>query len=147
MPRIKLIEKPAYSYTANCIVRFDDINMGGHVDNARLAVFLNEARIRYLKEFGSAGWDMGDLETGIIIADLVINFRAEIFYGNELAIDCEIDEIDEKSFRMFFRVRNNGVIAALAESGIVGVNIKEKKSGRIPEAFVEKIVHFQKSKK
>jgi YbgC/YbaW family acyl-CoA thioester hydrolase len=147
MPRIKLIEKSAYSFSTNCTVRFDDINLGGHVDNAKLVVFLNEARIRYLKVFGSAGWDMGDMATGIIIADLTVNFRSEIFYGNELTIDCEIDEIEEKSFRMFFRVRNNGVISALAESGIVGVNIKEKKTGRIPEAFVEKILKYQESKK
>lgn len=147
MPRIKIIEKPSYSFSTNCAVRFDDINLGGHVDNAKLVVFLNEARIRYLRKFGSAGWDMGDLSTGIIIADLSINFRAEIFYGNDITIDCEIDEIEEKSFRMFYRVRNNGVISAIAESGIVGLNIKEKKTGRIPEAFVEKINKFQNSKK
>jgi acyl-CoA thioester hydrolase len=147
MPRIKLIEKPAYSFSTNCTVRFDDINIGGHVDNAKLGVFLNEARIRYIKLLGSAGWDMGDLATGIIIADLSINFRAEIFYGNELTIDCEIDEIEEKSFRMFYRVRNNGLISALAETGIVGLNIKEKKTGKIPEAFVEKILKYQESRK
>lgn len=146
MPRIKLIEKPTYSFTTNCTVRIDDINFGGHVDNATIPVFLNEARIRYLKEIGSTGWDMGDGITGIVIGDLFINYKAEIFYGSEIAIDCEIDEIEEKSFRMFHRIRNNGVVAILAETGLVGFNIKEKKIGRIPEAFKEKILKFKESK-
>ncbi len=147
MPRIKLTEKSAYSFSTNCTVRLDDINFGGHVDNATLVIFLNEARVRYLKQFGSSGWDMGDGTTGIIIGDLSINYKSEIFYGNEITIDCEIDEIEEKSFRMFYRVRNNGATAAIAESGIVGLNLKEKKTGKIPDVFIEKINTFQKSKK
>lgn len=146
MPRIKLSEKSSYCFSTLCRVRVDDINYGNHLDNARLVSFLHETRVRFFRELGADEGNLGDGETGIVMGDLSVNYKAEVFYGNELAVECEIDEIESMSFRMFYRIRNNGALSALAETGIVGFNYKKRSIAEIPDSFIQSLNSYRARK-
>lgn len=147
MPRIKLIEKQDYCFSTNCVVRLDDINFANHLDNGRLVILLSEARLRFFKELGSKGWDIGDGITGILIGDLCVNYKAEVFYGDEISIECDIDEIEKRSFRVFYRVIRGGKTAALAESGAVCINFQTGAITDVPAVFAERLNIMKSSKK
>lgn len=143
MPRIKLTERTSYRFSTTCPVRVDDINYGGHMDNARFVSFLHEARVRFLKELGAAEADLGDGATGIVMGDLVMNYRAEVFLGAELTIRCEIDEMEARGFRMFYRMENGGAVAALAETGIIAFDYGKRTIAKVPQAFVERVKAYK----
>ena len=146
MPRIKLAEKSNYSFSINCTVRLDDINTGGHLDNAKLVLYLNESRIRFLNELGFNGLDIGGGITGILIGDLCINCMDVLSYRDELAVECEFDEIGTKGFRIFYRIKNKGKVAALAEAGIICFHLKTGELLPIPSIFIERLNEYKEFK-
>ncbi|OHE59222.1 MAG: hypothetical protein A2Y36_09745 [Treponema sp. GWA1_62_8] len=144
MPRIKLKERTSYRFSVTCPVRVDDINYGGHMDNARFVSFLHEARVRFLQELGATETDLGDGRTGIVMGDLAVNYKAEVFRGAELTIRCDIDEMEARGFRVFYRIENEGAVAAVAETGIIGFDYGERTIGRIPASFIERVREYGK---
>jgi len=143
MPRIKLTEKTNYSFSINCTVRLDDINSGWHLDNAKLVLYLNESRIRFLNELGSDGLDIGGGITGILVGDLCINYIDVVSYRDELTVECEFDEIGTRGFRIFYRIKNKGKVAALAEAGIICFHLKTGELLPIPSTFLEKLNEYK----
>lgn len=139
MPRIKLAERTSYRFSTTCPVRVDDVNYGGHMDNARFVSFLHEARVRFLKELGASEADLGDGATGIVMGDLAVNYKAEVFHGAELTVRCDIDEMEARGFRVFYRIENGGVLSALAETGIVTFDYQKRRIVPLPAAFVERV--------
>ena len=144
MPRVELVEKNQYSFSTNSVVRLDDINLGRHLDNIKLGLFLNEVRIRYLKALGFNGSDLGDGITGIITGDLCINYKAVARHGDELVIEAEIDEISKKSFRFFYRLKNKDAVIALAETGMICYHLKTGETLPVPKKFIETLQRYKK---
>ena len=142
MPRIKLTERTSYPFSTSCTVQVDDINYGGHMDNARFVSFLHEARVRFLKELGASESDLGDGSTGIVMGDLAVNYKAEVFHGAVLTIRCGIDEMEPRGFRMYYRIENDGVLSALAETGIIGFDYGKRTIAKIPAVFIERVKVF-----
>ena len=82
-------------------VRFRDIDAFGHVNNAAFVTYLEQARIRYLV-------DNLDIETPqhlpLILANLQVDFRAPILFGQEVEIGTRVDWIGNTSFSLSHRM-------------------------------------------
>jgi len=139
MPKIKLKECEKYEYQYKTRVNVRDINYGGHLGNDSLVGILHEARIDLLNKIGCSELDLGDGKTGIIMADLAVNFKAEAFLLDEITVFSHIDEISSVSFRIFHKITRGETIIALAETGLVCFNYKEKSISDVPETFLKKI--------
>jgi acyl-CoA thioester hydrolase len=137
MPRIKLSEQEVYEFQSSLKVRPQDINHGGHVGNDNLISLVGAARAELFHSIGLSELDLGDRQTGIIITDLVVNYRAEAFLFDELRIDTHIDEIAPKGFRMFHRVRKSTKLIALVETGFAAYSYATKKTAPIPDSFLK----------
>lgn len=136
MPRVKLEEQPEYAFSHTVTVRVTDLNYGSHLANSALVELLHEARARLFHQLGCSEVDLGDGHTGIIMADLAINFKAEGFLFETLRIDSHIAELGRKSFRIFQRVRKEEGLVALAETGIVTFDYRVRSPAVVPETFV-----------
>jgi acyl-CoA thioesterase FadM len=81
--------------------------------------------------------DLGDAKTGIVLTDLVTNYKAEGFLFDRLVVESSIGEVYPKGFRMFHRVstKDNRLIA-LAEVGVIGFNYKKRGLAKLPEQFL-----------
>jgi acyl-CoA thioesterase FadM len=135
MPRVKLEEQSTYTFNHTVTVRVTDLNYGAHLANSALVEMLHEARARLFHHLGCSEVDLGDSRTGIIMADLVINFKAEGFLFETLRIDSHIAEISRHSFRIFQRVTKEKELVALAETGIVTFDYQVRSPAALPEAF------------
>ena len=137
MPRVKLSEQEGYEFKSSFQVRPQDINYGGHLGNDNLISLVGAARAYLFHSMGLSELDLGDRQTGIIITDLVVNYKAEAFLFDELIIETHIDEIAHKGFRMFHRIRRNTELIALVETGFVAYDYATKKTVPVPTSFLK----------
>lgn len=135
MPRVKLQLQPTYEFSYEVTLQVRDINYGGHLGNDALVGLLHEARINLFNSLSLSEMNLGDGQTGIIMADLVVNFLEEGFMLDRLHIDSHIGEMTQRSFRIFHRLSKRDKILALAETGLVTYNYAERKIAPIPASF------------
>ncbi|MCB0195760.1 MAG: thioesterase family protein [Anaerolineae bacterium] len=139
MPRVKLEEQSNYEFIHTVTVRVTDLNYGNHLANDALVGLIGDARVHVFHELNARELDLGDGQTGIILADLVVNFKAEGFLFDTLQIETHIGDISRKSFRMFHRINKDGQPLALAEAGIITFNYDERQVVAIPDVFLRAV--------
>jgi acyl-CoA thioesterase FadM len=136
MPRVKLTELPAYEFCHQLIVRATDINYAGHVGNEALLGLVHETRAQFMDHLGFDTVVAKQIEVGLIIADLAVNFKAEAYAHEVLEIDCQIAEMEAKSFRLFHRIRRDEQVIALVETGLVAFNYPARQVVKLPDIFM-----------
>ncbi|MBA4390682.1 MAG: thioesterase [Syntrophus sp. (in: bacteria)] len=137
MPRIKLIEQESYEFHFTARLQPRDINYGGHMGNDSLVSLLGTARVNMLYSMGMSEGQLGDGETGVIMSDLAVNFKAEAFMLDEIVIDTHIGEFSRTGFRIFHRLKKEEVLVALAETGMITFNYSIRKIAPVPEIFLK----------
>lgn len=137
MPGIKLKKQDVYEFRYEMTVRVCDLNYGGHVGSTEMTGILHDARVAMLRELGLNELDLGDRATAIVISDNVINYISESRLFDELLVESHIGEIDGSRFRIFQRVSRSDRTVALAETGIVTINLREGKKGPVPQQFID----------
>jgi YbgC/YbaW family acyl-CoA thioester hydrolase len=103
MSRVKVKfpdEKPLIQLTIP--VRIYDINYGGHIGNDSVLSVIHEARMQMLH-----GWGYTELQAGgnaLIMADVMIAYKGEAFYGEVLDVKIYIDELTDRSFDLLYHI-------------------------------------------
>ncbi|RYD56466.1 MAG: thioesterase [Sphingobacteriales bacterium] len=103
MTRVKIKfpdEKPLA--TISIPVRITDINYGNHLGNDRLLSIIHEARMQLLSQWGYTELDAGGV--GMIMADVMIAYRGEAFYGDVLTICIYAAEVADRSFDLLYHI-------------------------------------------
>lgn len=140
MARVKLAPLDHYQNIYKTTVEVTDINYGNHLGNDALVGMVHRARVHFLHWLGASENDLGDGKTGILLADLIVNYREESFLFDKLSVESSIGEVRSKGFRMFHKITaEHGRLIALAETGVVAFDYQKRKVARIPESFVSKI--------
>lgn len=137
MARVKLVEQEAYEFHHPWQVGPRDINYGGHVGYDNLVSLVGAARALVLHSLGLTEADLGDGRTGLVMGDLVVNYRSEAFMFDDLVIDTHVGEITRTGFRMFHRVMKGGDLVALMETGFVTYNHNLKRIAPVPKEFLD----------
>jgi acyl-CoA thioester hydrolase len=137
MPRIRLNEQVSYEFRYTTRLEPRDINYGGHLGNDALVSLAGSARTDALHSLGLSEQNLGDGQTGLIMADLVVNFRSEAFMFDEIAIDTHIGEFSQTRFRMFHRVTREDAVVALVETGLKTFNYAAREVAPVPDAFLK----------
>lgn len=125
-----------YEFEIDIQVRFRDIDAMNHVNNAVYASYLEQARTEYYREI--IGEPLTEVDT--VLASMSIDFRAPIEIGDEVTIGLTIDDIGTSSLTMAYEVRrDDGTVAATAETVQVVFDPETGSSKPIPEAWLEAI--------
>ena len=139
MPRIKLQIEGELLFRASLTVRISDINYGNHVGNDAFVSMIHEARMQWLTTKSFTELDI--VGTGLIMSDLVVEFKQECFYGEHLQVDLIKGEVSKVGFELFYLIysNRNGTRELLckARTGMVCYNYAEKKVSAIPLALTE----------
>ena len=124
-----------YSFSTFIPIRITDVNYGGHVGNDAVLSLLHEARMQFLHHFGFS--EMKFAGAGMIMADVMIEFKAEAFYGDLLKAYVAANHTGKVSFDIYYKLtkENEGkeVVVALAKTGMVCYDYNRKKIVAIPE--------------
>lgn len=138
MSRIKLQMPRKYQFSTSIDVRITDLNYGNHLANDSLLSIVHEARVRFLKHLGYTELDVEGI--GIMMADVVIVYKSQSFYGDILKIEVGVGDISKKSCDFFYRVtKGEDKVVALCKTAIVFFDYQIQKPANIPSNFLEKI--------
>lgn len=137
MARIRLREQLSYEFQYKTRLEPRDINYGGHLGNDILVSLAGSARADALHCLDLQEKNLGDGHTGIIMSDLVVNFRAEAFLFDNIVIDTHIGEFLGNGFRIFHRITKGETVIALVETGIKAFNYSTREVAPVPEAFLK----------
>jgi acyl-CoA thioester hydrolase len=135
MARVKLEIPENIIATVTIPVRITDINYGNHLGNDAFVSIIHEARMQWLQQYGYTELNIDG--AGLILADLILEFKSESFYGDYIEIAIAAGEISKVSFELYYHLctkRNNKtIILALAKTGMVCYDYAAKKVIAIPE--------------
>ena len=135
MSRVKL-NLPANSLGTFLIpVRITDINYGNHVGNNAIVEIIHEARVQFLQSHHFTELNAGGV--ALIMNELVVEYKNESFYNDQLNVSVFCGEITKVSFELFYKISvmrdQTNIIIAHAKTGMVGYNYGEKKVVAISE--------------
>ena len=134
MSRVKLQMPENYLFSTSIDVRITDLNYGNHLANDSLLSIIHEARVRFLNNFGYSEKDVEGI--GIMMADSVIIYKSQSFYGDTLKIEIGVEDISKKSCDFYYRIsKDEEKVVALCKTAIVFFDYQSQKPASIPDAF------------
>jgi len=140
MSRVKINFPETSIFTTDLIITIADINYGGHLGNDRFLTLMQEARLRWLRSLGFANEKEISPPIGTIIADAAIQFKAEVFHGEEITIALAIDEIGRKGFDLLYKLNNKqNLVVALGKTAVVCMDYEEGKAVSIPAILKDQL--------
>lgn len=134
-------DSTSYRFFIPYTVRVADVNYGGHVSNAAVLSFFQDARIAYLKQFGYSELDIGGC--GIILPEAHVRYLAEMFLGDELRIGVRISELRNSALVMAYHIERGETVTAQGTTNLVAYDYQTRKPRRLPEPFRDAVSLFE----
>jgi len=125
-------------------VRYGDLDPQGHVNNAKILTYLEQARVFYLKHLKL--WEGGSfLDIGIILADVHLTFRKAIQFGDPVRVGVRITRIGNKSMTSEYRIEDGRDASEFATgtSVLVAYDYHNNRSVPIPEEWRKAILQLE----
>ncbi len=123
-------------------IRFSDLDLFGHVNNAVYLTYFEEARVAYFNEV--VGYDYDWSTEGVILARFEIDFIIPVHFKDEVYIRTSCCRMGNKSFdlayELFLIKEEKEIMLASATSVMVMYNYKEKKSILVSEEWKVKLI-------
>ncbi len=134
MARIKIEIPQTFQFQTSIPVRITDINYGGHVGNDSILSLIHEARMMFLANHGYTEINFGGV--GLIMADAGIEFKHELFYGDELLVSIAVTEFSKISFEIYYKLEKKTdaglLLIARAKTGMVCYDYQNRKIAAVP---------------
>ncbi len=142
MARVKIIfPNQAALFQCSVPVRITDVNYGNHLGNDALLSIIHEARMQLL-----ASWNFSEMNAGgssLIMADVMIAYKNESFYGDILEVAIYADELSSRSFDLLYHIsttRNNVKLdIAHAKTGMICFDYNNRKVAIMQDALKQKL--------
>ena len=156
MARIKIDLPKQFSFSCSIPVRITDVNYGGHVGNDTVLSIIHEARMQFLKKFGYT--EMEFEGAGTIMADVYVEYKNELFYGDVITVSVAAAGFSKVSFDLYYKLEkvlrqapsaaiglptamqdDKKIIVAIAKTGMVCYDYKKKKMVSVPEKAKQRL--------
>jgi acyl-CoA thioester hydrolase len=131
--RIEIPQK--FHFTTEIRIRITDINYGGHLGNDALLSIIQEARMRFLRHYKYSEKNVDG--SSIIMADAVIVYKSQGFYGDILKIDITAVDFSKHACDLIYFISNKktGKEIARAKTRIAFYDYENQKTMKIPDKF------------
>ncbi len=116
-------------------IRFGDLDVMGHVNNAVFLTYLEEARFAFLRHLGLV--EAVD-EPGLILARAEIDFRSPAA-GEEVEVGVRAARLGTKSFDLEYQVRADERTLAEARTVQVAYDYEQQRPIALPERWRERL--------
>jgi acyl-CoA thioester hydrolase len=142
MPKTKLLLPDHFAFSVEVPVRITDLNYGGHVGNDSILSLIHEIRVQFLRHHGYGELDLAGV--GLIMADVTIEFKSELFYGDELRASVAAAEFSRVGFELYYRLEKKSgekrVPVAFARTGMICYDYTQKKIVSVPKEVCTKLL-------
>ena len=125
------MQTPEFKFYIPIEVRYSDLDPQWHVNNTRYLVYIEQARLEYLRNLGLfEGQNFLDLR--MIIADVHVAFLAPIELGQKVRVGTRAAKIGNKSITFEYRIEDSENGKLLATGEVVGVTYDYRSHTTIP---------------
>jgi acyl-CoA thioesterase FadM len=142
MARIKISIPDKFSFTTEIPVRITDLNYGNHVGNDTILSMIHEARVQFLLSHGYSELNLGG--TSLIMGDVAIEFKAELFYGDRVKASVCADDFSRVGFDLYYKLEkkqdDKTILVATAKTGMVCFDYNSRKVTAVPAEVINKIL-------
>jgi acyl-CoA thioester hydrolase len=142
MPKTKLLLPGHFPFTVQIPVRITDLNYGGHVGNDAILSLIHEIRVQFLR---SRGYDEMDLAgVGLIMTDVAIEFKNELFYGDILWASVAAADFSRIGFELYYKlekkVEEKMQSVAFARTAMICYDYAARKIVSVPKEVCTKLL-------
>ena len=123
-------------------IRFSDIDVIGHVNNATYLSYFEYTRMYYFEKLLGLKWNWD--EQGILLVRNEVEYLKPILLNDKPIVEMYIGNIGNKSFTFHYEIRVNNQIYTKALSKLVCYNSRESKSILIPEKMIKSFSKLNK---
>ena len=131
-----------FKYKTAIPIRFSDMDLFGHANNAVFLTYFEQARSNYWKEIILWNWD----EMGIILAKAEVEFISPVVLTDELFAYVKTSRVGKSSFDIDYILvaenLNNHSIRAKGTTVQVAFDYVSNKPAQIPEIYKNKMIEF-----
>ena len=142
MPKTKITLPEHFTFTTEIPIRITDLNYGGHVGNDSVLSILHEIRMQFLRHHEYTEMDLAG--PGIIMADVAIEFRSEVFYGESVKASVTAGDFSRVGFDIYYKLEKlaneKWATVALARTGMVCYNYSMKKIVSVPKEVCTRLL-------
>ena len=132
-------------FTQHLIPRFSETDALGHINNTVIPNWFESARIDVFRLFNE---ELDLTNWNLIIANLSVDFKKQIYYGFDVDILTSIERIGNSSFVVYQEAVQQNEICASGRVTMVYFNFQTQRPEPIPSAIrehLEKHLNFQES--
>lgn len=134
MERVKVNLPTGFNFSTHLKIRIADINYAGHAGNNSFLSLIHEARQQFLNNFGYSESQIENV--ALIQADVVIEFKKELNYGDNVKISVAAAGFDKYGFDIFYKLEiitdESTALSAKAKTGMLCYDYKNKKLMPVP---------------
>ena len=120
-------------YVHDVAVRWSDMDVYGHVNNARFLTLYEEARVAMFF-LGARGQGVTSFEEGIVISRHEVDYLRPVDFGHPVRIEMWVSQLRAASFVVSYELFDEGELAGRAKSWCVPYNLAEGFPRRLSEA-------------
>ncbi|TKC10367.1 acyl-CoA thioesterase [Pedobacter polaris] len=140
---VELNNTDSYKYKTSLEMRFADLDMMGHVNNAIYFTYMEMGRTKYWKH--AIKWDWH--KTGVVIGKASIDYIAPIFLDDKIHIYVKTSRIGTTSFDLDYlivkEINGKEVVCSRGKTVCVAFDYTTKKPAPIPDKEREKMISFE----
>lgn len=135
MARVTIDLPEEFQFSTDIPVRISDINYNNHLGHDSIITLIHEARVRFLNAHGFTELDIDGF--GLVMTDLLVLYKAEVFYGEILSIEVDIRDFTKYGFDFVYRITNKetDTEVARAKTGVLIYDYAKRKVVGIPKNF------------
>ncbi len=142
MPKTKLLLPAHFPFNVEIPVRITDLNYGGHVGNDSILSLIHEIRVQFLRHHGYGELNIAGV--GLIMADVTIEFKSELFYGDSLWASVAAAEFSRVGFELYYRLEKKSgekmVPVAFARTAMICYDYSLKKIVSVPKEVCTRLL-------
>ncbi|HUB61417.1 MAG TPA: thioesterase family protein [Puia sp.] len=142
MPKARLVLPERFTFTVGIPVRITDLNYAGHVGNDSILSLIHEIRVQFLRHHGYKELDLAGV--GLIMTDVVIEFKSEIFYGDTIWASVAAAEFSRVGFELYYKLEKKAEekmqSVAFARTAMICYDYTAKKIVSVPKEVCTKLL-------
>ena len=136
-----------YKHFVPVKVRFSDLDVVGHLNNAKYQTFLEEARIAYFHDV--LNQEKSSLNFNVVLSKISIDFIKPIEFGDDITVYTRIFNLTTNSHevhQLFVRrEKEKAEIVATAQTLMAAFDYQTKKPTTFPEAYCDTVRSFEET--
>lgn len=119
-------------------MRFSDADSFGHINNVAQQMYFDLGKTDLFKEL----WRLTSAAEQVpaMIVSLNTDFYEQLFYGDEVVVETQIESIGNKSLRLVQRIMSGEKVYSLSRTVMVCYDCQTQQSVPAPDAWREYVM-------